>query len=645
MRLLSSLSLLMAATAGQLAAQRGQDTMPELKEIVVTADRVETPLARSVSAVTVISGEELRVRGIHFVEEALSQVPGAMVVPTGSYGGTSSLFMRGGESDYVKVLIDGVAVNQPGGAFNFGTLTTDNIERIEVVRGPASVLYGSDAMTGVVQIITRRGRGPVHARASSRAGTYGTWEGDVGVSGGSEQASYSASLSRFHTDGIYQFNSAYGSTVGSAAITVRPDGHTDLTLTARTGHNLFHFPTDFAGAVVDSNQQSRQNGTTLGLDFGLRFNPWAELRVQLASHRETDESSDLPDSPGDSLGFYFQSQGRILRQSFDARGIVQATSRVRLTAGALVEVEDLEESNGGGPPFGASRHNVGAYGQGMVTLGTGTILNIGLRLDDNQKFGNHATYRLGAVHSITTGLRIRAAIGSGFKEPSIRENYANTAFEIGNPKLKPEESRSWDAGVEKTFFRGGTTVSVSYFQQRFRNLIQYNSGAAPGSPNYENIGHAKTRGVELVGQFRQGRNLILTGSYTYLWTDVDDAGFSTGTGGTFEQGKPLVRRPAHSARVGARGRPMDRVGVGAALNYVGNRDDIDFGSFPAVRTTLPHYVTVDGDFSFDILRQAAGRPALTATLRAANLFDENYQTVFGFKGRGRAVFVGGSVGF
>lgn len=645
MRVLTSLSLLLIGMNAGLAAQEVRDTVPELLEIVVTADRAETPMGQTVSAVTVISGEQLRAQGILFVEDALRQVPGASVVPTGSYGGVSSLFMRGGESDYVKVLIDGVAVNQPGGAYNFATLTTDNIERIEVVRGPASVLYGSDAMTGVVQIITKRGVGPVQARASSRAGTYGTWEGDVGVSGGSEQVSYSASLSRFHTDGIYQFNSAYGSTVGSGAITVRPDSRTDLTLTARTGDNLFHFPTDFTGAVVDSNQQTRQSGTTLGLEFGRQFRPWAELRVQLATHRETDGSSDLPDSPGDSLGFYSQSQGRSLRQSVDARGIVQATSRMRLTAGAQVEFEDLEEFSSGGTPFGASRRNVGVYGQGIVTLGTGTILNLGLRLDNNQKFGDHATYRVGAVHPVLAGLRVRASIGSGFKEPSIRENYANSPFEVGNPGLKPEESRSWDAGIEKVFLRGGVTLSATYFQQRFRNLIQYNGGAAPGSSNYENIGHAKTRGVELVGQAGQGRNLSLSASYTYLWTEVDDAGFATGTGGTFEQGKPLVRRPAHSARVDGRARPVDRLGVGIGLNYVGSRDDIDFVSFPSVRTELPHYVTLDADLSFDILRAAARRPALTATLRGENLFDASYQTVFGFRGRGRAVFVGGSVGF
>jgi vitamin B12 transporter len=644
-RLLIAASTLLTGLTLQLHGQGVPDSVPELQEIVVTADRAPTPLAHAVSSTTIITGEELRARGVVFVEDALREVPGAAVVPTGSYGGISSLFLRGGESDHVKVLVDGVAVNQPGGAFNFGTLTTDNVDRIEVVRGPVSVLYGSDAMTGVVQIFTRRGAGPLQARFATRAGSHGTWQGEAGVSGGSEQVSYSASLSRYHTEGTYPFNSEYGSTVGSGAVTVRPDQQTELTLTARTGDNVLHFPTDFAGVVNDSNQQTRENGTTLGLELGRRFSERAELRVQLGSHRETDGSSNLPDSPGDTLGFYSQSQSRILRQSIDARGIVQLSSRLRVTAGVQAEFEDLEEFSTGGTPFGHGRRDVGAYGQGLVTLFAGTIVNLGLRLDDNQKFGDHVTYRIGAVHPLSNGLRVRASVGSGFKEPSIRQNYANSAFEVGNPDLEPEETRSWDAGLEQTLFRGAATLSANYFQQRFRNLIQYNAAAAPGTPNYENVGHVKTRGVEVIGQLRRGRSLTFGGSYTYLWSLVDDPGFSSGSGDVFVLNRPLIRRPAHSASLDGRARIFDRVDLALGVNYVGKREDVDFRPFPSIRTTLPDYATVDTDLSFDIVKPGAGRSAVTASLRIENLFDATYETVVGFPGRGRAVFAGGSVGF
>ena len=476
---LAAAAFLLLATAP--AAAQDRDTI-RLAEIVVTADRVPTPAARVVAATTVLSGEQLRAQGIYFVDQALAQVPGAAVVPTGSHGGISSLFLRGGESDYTKVLIDGVPVNQAGGSFNFGTLSTDNIERIEIVRGPASVLYGSDAVTGVINVITRQGRGAMQFTAGTRAGSHGTWRGEAGGSGGSEQVSYSAAVSRYHTDGVYRFNSGYGSTVGSGAVTVRPDERTELTLTARTGDNRLDFPTDFTGAVTDSNQANRQDATTLGLEVGRRLSPVAEVRVFLASHSQTDRAFNLPDSDGDSLDFYYENQGRALRRSADARGIFQLASRARLTAGAQAEFEELEELSTSGSPFDATRRNVGGYAQAVVDIGTRGLVSVGGRLDDNQRFGTHATYRLGAVYTLLPGLRARAAVGTTFKEPSLRENFAATPFEVGNPGLEPEQSRSWELGLEQALFAGRLSLAANYFDQRFRNLIQYNGGAAPGAP-------------------------------------------------------------------------------------------------------------------------------------------------------------------
>src|SRR5438309_1397382 len=208
------LSLLASlATSGGLAAQ-GPDTVM-LNPVVVTATRFPRSAAGVPAAVTVLRGADLRAEGISTVFEALREVPGAAVVQTGSFGGQTSLFLRGGQSDYVKVLVDGVPVNQPGGSFDFANLTTDNVERIEVVRGPASVLYGSDAMTGVVQIFTRRTADAGSAEASFRGGTYGTLAADARASGGTETASYAVSVSRFESNGMHAVNNRYYNTVFS----------------------------------------------------------------------------------------------------------------------------------------------------------------------------------------------------------------------------------------------------------------------------------------------------------------------------------------------------------------------------------------------------------------------------------------------
>ncbi len=645
----------LAVSAATLAAQADSQAV-ELEELVVSADRAPTPAARVVAATTVITGEELRQRGVYFLEDALRQVPGATVTSTGSFGGVSSLFLRGGESDYTKVLIDGVAVNQGGGAFNFGTLSTDNIERIEIVRGPVSVLYGSDAVTGVVHVITKKGTGRLRGSIGTAAGTFGTWRGDVGASGGNDQASFSASVSRYASDGTYRFNSGYRSTIGSGALTVRPDEFTVATLTARTGDNTFHFPTDFAGVASDSNQYSLQSGTTLGLELARQLSPRAEVRLVLASHGQTDGADNEADSPGDSLGFYAsQSETRSLRRSADARGTLQLGG-ARVTAGAQAEFEDLREFSrsefnfGGGatvsadPPFTASRRNLGFYGQALVDAGARVVLNLGARVDQNEQFGTHGTYRFGSVVKLTERFRARAAIGSGFKEPSIRENYARSPFEVGNPDLKPEESRSWEIGLEHGLLGGMLTVSATWFDQRFQNLIQYNPSAAPGAPSYQNVARATARGIELVGALRPGHGLSLTGSYTYLRTRVEDAGFNTASGDVFVAGQSLIRRPRHSTRLDGRARLADRATIGLAATIVASRQDVDFRPFPSVRTTLPAYLTLDADAAIDLLRETGGRPGFTATFRIENLLDERYDTVVGFPARGRSILAGARMG-
>ncbi len=451
-------------------------------------------VSRSIASTTVISGDELRQRGVYFLDDALRAVPGAAVVPTGSYGGATSLFLRGGQSSYVKVLVDGVPQNQSGGFFDFASLTTDNIDRIEVVRGPTSVLYGTDAVTGVVQIFTRRGAGPLAADVTARAGSFGSYSGDVGLHGATDQLSYSASLGRFVTDGIYRFNSGYANTLASGALTVHPDDRTELTLAARSGESDTHFPTGSDGVPVDSNQHAVHNGTTLSLDGGRRFGERAEVRVLLGSFSETTTDDNRPDSPGDTLGFYSsQDQSRLQRRSADLRGILQPMAGLRVTLGGTVEFEELRQLSrsefnfGGGPTvsadplFSATRRNVGVYGQGIIDLTTRVLLNLGARLDDNQNFGTHGTLRAGTVVVLGHGFRARGSIGTAFKEPSLRENFISSIGEVGDPNLKPEQSTSWEAGLEQNLAGGGATFAAVWFDQRFRDLIQYDGGVAPGA--------------------------------------------------------------------------------------------------------------------------------------------------------------------
>ncbi len=251
----------------------------------------------------------------------------------------------------------------------------------------------------------------------------------------------------------------------------------------------------------------------------------------------------------------------------------------------------------------------------------------------------------GAVVALGHGLRARGSDGTAFKEPSLRENYILGAFEVGNRDLKPEQSTSWEIGLEQNFAGGVATLAATWFDQQFRDLIQYDGGAAPGTPNYKNIAEATSRGLELGASLRPIRELTLGASYTLLSTNVDDAGFANAVGGVFENGQPLIRRPKHSFRLDGRARLRQRLSLGAAVTYAGKRDDVDFSTFPSTRTSLPAYTLVDADAAFDLIRPAAGRFGLTGTIKFENLLDASYQTVVGFRGRQRAVFGGARVVF
>jgi vitamin B12 transporter len=609
-----------------------------------------------VSSVTTISGEDLRVRGVHFVQDALREVPGAAVVQVGSFGGVSSLFLRGGESDYVKVLIDGVPANQSGGAFNWANLTTDNVDRIEILRGPGSVIYGSDAVSGVVQIFTRRGQGDFSAEGGAEAGTFGTLNGHAGVLGGTSRLAYSADASRFDTDGTYPFNSDYGNTALSGSVRGQPDSRTDAGISVRFTDSRFHFPTDFAGVLSDSNQSNAEEMLTLSAEVGRQLSERFDLRLTAGGSRTTGEFDDQADNAGDTLGFAFASHRdtRAQRGNLDARVNAVLTPVLTVTTGVQVERESERQSgettsNFGGiittpdTPFDRSRTTLGYYAQGVVDLASGLALNLNARADDNSAFGTFLTYRAGAVYRFPSETRIRASVGRSFKAPTFCEQFCDAPFVVGDSTIQPERSTSWEAGVEQGIAGGRVSVWATYFDQRFRDMIVYDGGAAPGEPTYRNGAGARARGIESGLTTLLGSSVKATASYTYLRTEAtDDAGLPSAS---FAAGERLIRRPKHSAQVAVRALLFNRATLGGSVVYVGAREDVDFNLFPAERVELPAYTTVDLATEVEIIRPNPGRPGFSGVLRVENLFNENYDQVVGFAGRRRGVFGGGKVRF
>jgi vitamin B12 transporter len=632
------------------SAQETQDTT-RLEELVVTPTRLPAEPDEVVSSVTTIRGEDLRARGVHFVQDALREVPGASVVQVGSFGGVTSLFLRGGESDYVKVLIDGVPANQAGGAFNWANLTTDNVDRIEILRGPGSVIYGSDAVSGVVQIFTRQGHPGLSAEGGAEAGTFGTINGHGAVVGGNSTLGYSADASRFSTDGIYRFNSDYGNTALSASVRALPDAGTDATVSARFNDSRYHFPTDFAGILSDSNQASAEEMLSLAADIGRRFSEKLDARLTAGANRTDGNFDDLPDSPSDTLGFGFAShrKSRAARGSLDARVNAIVGDAVTVTAGAQVERESERQSgettsNFGGiattpdTPFDRHRTTVGYYAQGVLDLPGGLAVNLNGRLDDNSAFGTFFTYRAGAAYRLPGGTRIRGSVGRSFKAPTFCEQYCNAPFVVGDSSLRPERSTTWEAGIEQDLVAGRLSLWATYFNQRFRDMVVYDASGAPGDPTYRNGAAARSRGLETGVSFRMGTSASASASYTYLSTlATDDAGLPSAT---FAAGSPLIRRPQHAAEMTIRGRVLSRATLGASVSYTGARDDVDFRGFPAAVVRLPAYLMVNVAGEVELMRAAPGRPGLSGVIRVENLFNDRYEPVVGFTGRRRGVFGG-----
>jgi vitamin B12 transporter len=639
----AAISLALGIFAARASAQTPPDTARPLSRVVVTATRVTVPAVTA--ATTVISGAQLREHGITHVADALRSVPGLMLVQTGSFGGATSLYTRGGESGYTRVLVDGMPVNDPGGSFDFSQLTTEDVERIEIVRGPTSVLYGSDAVSGVIQIFTRTGRADPSLGLDVRGGTYGTLAANATVQGGDDQRSYAVTAGQYSTDGIYEINNRYlhRSLSGSARLLAAED--LVARFLVRYADDEVETPTDGSGAVVDTNAQMAMERTTLAVHLSRTFGDRTEASLQLASHVANGGFDDRPDGPGDTLGFYaFRGLDQIARRRAELTVSHRATAAGIVTLGASLEGQSQHSLSRSQSEFGddngtldATRTTRAAFVQ-AVSAGRWLSWNAGGRIDANDAFGSFGTWRAGLAVTPDARTRLRVAFGTAFREPTFFQNFA-TGFVRGNPDLDPERSRSWEVGLDLQAWANRAVFAATYFHQRFRNIIEYNfSPPAPTDPNYFNVAAARASGAELELRLALARGVRFEASHTLLSTRVEESGFDQSATAYFQAGERLIRRPARTSSAGLSYPFASRGELAVRWNHAGEREDLDFNA--AGRVMLPAYSTVDLSGRLELVG-TADRYALT--LRVANAFDEEYQAVSGFRTPGRTVLVGLSV--
>jgi len=628
-----------ALLSSSLVAQ-GSDTT-RIAPVVVTATRIPISAGASPATIDVITGDELRLRGATSIASALQMLPGVTFAQTGSFGATTSLFLRGGESKYVKVLIDGVPVNDPGGAMDFGSLTTDNVERIEVVRGPASVLYGADAVTGVIQIFTRRGRGAPRTVVSARGGSYGSSDEDATVLGALGSGDFSMAVARHDTKGIYAFNNAFHNTVASGGTHVQLDPRTDLRVSLRYNDDVFHYPTNGAGLAADTNAHQTQDRTTLAAELGRTFTSRIDAHLSLTSEATSGGTDDKPDTPA---GGGYESLDRTRRRGADLRTNIALPGNSVVTAGAQLEQEDerTESQSVFGTfqstsIFQASRRNTGIYGQVLGTLSDAVTLTAGARSDDNERFGKFGTYRVAGSWRVIGGTHVRASTGTAFREPSFTENYA-TGFVTGNKDLKPERSTMSEVGLRQTLFADRFSVGVTQFNQRFRNMIDYTGSTKACGASYCNVARAEANGREFEARVIPIGQVVLDANLTHLETKVLEPGFDTTSGGLYHRNEQLIRRPTTTWNAGATYTNVHG-SFDLRVFHVGRRADRDFTPFPALPVVDPAYTRTD--LGADVPLTVGGNvKQVDLTLHVENVFDATYQSVYKFLSPRRVVLAG-----
>lgn len=641
-RIRSGAALLVAL--GASAGAQSTDTTT-LAPIVVSASTLPRRSDALAQAVTVLSGADLRARGVTRVSDALREVPGAQLVQSGSFGSITSLFLRGGESRYTKVLIDGVAVNSAGGAFDFSHLTTDNIDRIEVVRGPASVLYGADAATGVVQIFTRRGAAQPSASLSARGGTYRTVDVDGSVLGSGTLTDYSLGAGHHSTDGVLPFNNDYRNGTVSSSLGVGGTETGQARVSARYTTAEFHYPTDFTGQPVDTNSYRVQHRLTVGLDANRSFGSHTDARFLAGSNDVYDLTEDIAVPFGATAPEHSAFRSHGYRRNVEGRLAFFLPANSALTLGAEFERERERTASGsgsvGGPStqtdaFDASRHNVAFYTELLGTPVDRLSLMLSGRVDDNSDYARYATYRIGANIGVVGGLRLRALISSAFNAPAFNE-LRPTLFTVGSPDLRPEKVHSAEFGIRRSVAGDLVHFSASYFAQRFADLIQFvNVGPPDFKGSFANLNAAISNGYEAEVQFRVGSRLRGNASYTIVTPRVDAV--DTNYQGGDRAGDALLRRPSHSGAAGLSYFDQGGRNIAATIAHVGTRPDLDFSRFPSSRVSLPAYSRVDLSGQLP-LWQGAGRVTLTA--RVENVLNKRYEEVLHFAAPGRTILVGG----
>jgi vitamin B12 transporter len=610
----------------------------ETQEVVVSATKLEIPTREVGSDITVITSDQIEKMQKTFVVDILKTAPALDVNQSGGPGSAASIFIRGAKSEHTLVIIDGVEMNDPttpGRTFNFAHLSVDDIERIEILRGPQSTLYGSDAIGGVINIITKRGSGKPHGSASIEGGSYGTYNGSAGGSGGNEWMHYTAGFSHWNTDGISAASEnegnterdKYKNTTVYGTLGLVPADNFDLDFTLR------FIDADSDGDIGAGAGSDDPNYITMSQQLLFRtqgrlylFNDiWEQTAgFSFANHdlnAHNDPNDNNPETPDTFLRSSYN--GKVLKFDWQNNFYIHDTN----TATFGIETEEdrgvssyYEDTGSEWGPYindfeNKTARTTGYYLQDQIKLWNSWFTTVGVRFDDHDTFGTETTYRFATAYLVhRTGTKIKATYGTGFKAPTLIQLYSYW----GNEDLNPEESTGWDFGLEQSLLENRASVGATYFYNEIDDLINFEG------MGYTNVGRAVIKGVELFGSMKPVEPLDMRFNYTY--TNAKDIATA----------EDLIRRADHKFSLELDYGFLEKGNVHLGILYVGERDDLVYDpvTYVSERVRLQGYVTVDPAVSYQV------SDAVQMFFRVDNLFNRDYEGISGYGTPGISAYGG-----
>jgi len=624
--------LLLSLSLIPFAVSAAEDTPPPYASnparLTINALRTERPLNQIASSVTVIDREQIERENKLTVLDLLREVPGISVAQSGGAGQATRVFLRGMNSNHVLVVMDGVALNDPSDpatAFDFANISTDNIEQVEVLRGPQSTLYGSQALSGVINIVSRKGKGSPKYTGLAEYGRYNSSKLQAGMSGLVSDTSYSFTAGKSHTNGISSFTKEDGGKEKDANSTYSFSGNVlskltdNFTAKLNGRYNRLNTDLDSVGSIggggarpdddLEPTSDSRQINVRGAGELSLLDGKWVqELGISTlhVNRNYITEYFDAFYTP-----FFGQQIYKGSRQTLDWVHHLKLIDNHLTTLGAEFYTDTFKSTN-------VSEQNVDSkaiFADDQYNITPDLFVNYGARLDDHQAFGRQFTWKVAPGYNIAaTNTRLKASYGTGFKAPSLSQLFDPTS---GNQNLMPERSKGWDAGFEQTLLDGKVVFGTTVFRNYITDLI----GFGP-FPLFEtlNVGKARTEGFESSLTLKPMKDWTINAAHTYTLT------------ANRKNDTELLRRPKHQFNIANIYQYSEEGDVGLNVRYSGSRRD--FRYYDSALVSIPSFTVVDVVTNYKVNKNA------TVYARLENILDKRYEEVSGFGQPGRGLYVG-----